>query len=469
MTSVRTLKTHSEHFPSRRTNVASLPPELLADVFKNLVAAASSAEKGSLTAVSTSPPGQLYECALVRATHVCHTWRNVAIGYQRLWTKIWPFEQHTKFLRLALERSRESTLEVYIPDNPYLGNEVVRGRTAVLQVLFKKALHRIAVLECGSRFHSSLCGHRLPVSRMELPMLRHLRIGDDLTYWLNLRCPRLESLHIMCKSTTSSTWRKFHTNVPLASLRRLTIGEGLFSSTERTPSANDVLDLLRAVPQLEALSLVIYESQADGKDVELSRLRELDVATDYNTDITHLSLLRKLIVPASTTLRIGYLTRKLRPHALELVAPMMSAFELYQWAHHLGPLRTLCIAFHDDKDDGAFSVMLGGDVLDPPPPSARIPKGDRFRTISVGSASQLRWCAEHFPLEGVTALQLIFAEYCRDGEMLDAVRQICQRLPNVSKVTVRSEHLEHEYRSKNVEIFVGEIAEGSMFPKLESR
>ncbi|GJE89681.1 hypothetical protein PsYK624_057870 [Phanerochaete sordida] len=456
--------------PGRRRSVASLPPELLADIFRIVLAAARSSRPKKIDEdLAVSLPGHLYQCALLRITHVCPHWRTIAIRCRRLWTMIWPCQQHEDFVYLALERSRASPLEVYVPGECFEETEFVRGGSAaVLSTLFKTELHRIAVLECGGLSYRLLRRH-FPLATTAAPALRRLHLEDGaLEPWLWLRLPQVEDLHIACISETSpDTWRKFWANVTRGSLRRLAIGDGRFPSLDHTPSANDVLDLLRDMPQLETLVLSVGKSKAEGEDVRLPKLRELTVADDgtESADDTHVRLLRKLIVPSSTVLRTGSTTRKLAPHALALAPPMATASELRPWALHPGPLQSLYIGFRDPVAHGSVSALLAGDAT----PAVIRREGYRFHRARVESAAELRWCAEHFELEDVTALTLIKAGFCEE-EMLDAVRRFCERLPNVRTVSFHPPgHDSYTYRSANVRSFMAEIAEGSMFPKLENR
>ncbi|GJE89683.1 hypothetical protein PsYK624_057890 [Phanerochaete sordida] len=416
-----------------RGGIASLPSEILEKIIYLLLTEARHIQEytADYRLIKTGRP---YSRALLHITHVARFWRNCAQGSQRLWTNIWPCGQHPEYIDEALARSGTAgRLEVHIADCQRLDLSLIKRGVHHFVALLADYSDRITILEIHGSVDRLLTGHAALAS-VDTPALRELYIRDDaetsLSLWSALRCPSLDTL-VVSRAARSDTWRTIQMNFCPPTLRMLGLGDRIPPMrpvfAEPVPSANDVLALLRGLPQLESLGLSIAESRiAKGTmEVTLPNLRRLQFAMDNHT---HQDLLAHIIVQSTTHITqldtgIHY---RLDAGSLEYVTPMPRADGLFQWCCALAQPRVLVMAFNTDGTAELTGAMVAC--------ASKIPTGSPTTSLHLESEHDLRQCSEQHPLQNVRELQLVDAYRRDDGPLSDGLDYFFGRFANVREL-----------------------------------
>ncbi|KAK7051583.1 hypothetical protein VNI00_004562 [Paramarasmius palmivorus] len=228
-------------------------------------------------------------------THVCRSWRIIALNQASLWTSI-DFS-NINLARVMLERSKNAALDISIP-------RILYGQAERWQDVLDDIQHQVHRVR---HLHVNMC--RVDLMRAFVhgfqraaPSLRSLEIWDyanlDLqSGFLGGEAPLLTDLRLYF---TYISW-----DSPL--LRNLTHLELGGDSCSNLPTGNQFLDALRRMPMLSVLKLTqilprIIEGTAA---VSLPNLQELALLAETDDIEGCAAVLGHLLFPEATVIRVS--------------------------------------------------------------------------------------------------------------------------------------------------------------------
>ncbi|KAH9858914.1 hypothetical protein C2E23DRAFT_800622 [Lenzites betulinus] len=283
------------HLRSSRVSVNRLPPELLLYIFSLLICG---------TAKSGDSPSFPNSAKVILVTHVCRTWRNLALGAPDLWSSI----VATNPTRTAefLERSQRALLDIYFPQRlpetfyPWIDYIHDRIRSLVIQsasfttvmcIAKQLSRERRPHLETLHLTYDSPADELLPPGQSRVISFH----GDDDPSQPS-PTPSLRSLHLF---PTLLSWNSsIYSNLSVLDIDGTKIA---------APTEERVLQILQQCPGLAEFRLRVKGdlagpriSSADGAwDVNLPLLSSF--ALETVSTVCAESLLSHLILPSCTT------------------------------------------------------------------------------------------------------------------------------------------------------------------------
>ncbi|KZV69184.1 hypothetical protein PENSPDRAFT_753624 [Peniophora sp. CONT] len=225
-----------------------LPPEILSRVFEMVHDDCSDA--GSLGWLTVS--------------HVCTYWRDCALRCQKLWATINSKVLSRGLLDVFLERSGAVPLIVSMDIHQLRSSLLEPTRVAYLKIL-STALHRVHTLshaKKGNSFQQQLATTTTLNLEKFAPMLRVLRLHgivgrsylvrevQSLKHFLSNLTPNIQEVELGQLSPTCFPWAS-----PPAHVRTLYLLVHGKLGAPSSLSFSEILDGLRAMPSLEALTL----------------------------------------------------------------------------------------------------------------------------------------------------------------------------------------------------------------------
>lgn len=241
------------------TLIGRLPSEMLAEVFMHRSAGWHTGDR-----------------TWIQVSHICHRWRETALNCPALWGQIYT---HTpEWTRELLLRSKQAALDVVIPDEDYIDEEVIS--------LVLGQLHRMRFID-WSRFYPLEDSSYPRVA----PLLRSVALCSDevderelsATPFDKIEAPPLTYLEIayIPVSWTSSLFQPTLTHLTFR----------LHPESPRLADCNmsEVLGLLRTMPCLQSLGLANVLPEFDGASIGadvhacFSQLRLLDLEAPAST------------------------------------------------------------------------------------------------------------------------------------------------------------------------------------------
>ncbi|TCD71668.1 hypothetical protein EIP91_005434 [Steccherinum ochraceum] len=322
--------------------IAQLPSEILSHIF-TLYAAVM---KNHYTYTRRGPPHYYW----MDVTHVCHYWREAALGDPRLWSDILVTAGSVARVEELLNRSKQTKLHVEID-----ATEVKWLPT--LQRIAREA-GRIETLILKQSTSALLFSDHFP---LEVPLLRHLILKGDLGNYgyqsgQHLKMPvplttwSMPSLVELRVSSLPVDWANM---VLPSSLVHLHITHGKVAL-----QISNVIDVARAIGSLVALETLEFRDpttsqpsqasllSAPDSTFSLPNLKFIDLAGPFMPIIF---LLDHLIVPASTKMLLSF------------TFPSFSDAEVPQIARSLAP--KLSQGLVDDGKQAIWKVSIAPDTL----------------------------------------------------------------------------------------------------------
>ncbi|KAJ3489866.1 hypothetical protein NLI96_g1823 [Meripilus lineatus] len=230
------------------TSISQFPPEILAEIFIQFAQIYEEAEDAELKVMWRSKP-----YSWLPITHVCHRWREVALGAPRLWSRI-AVNGNPTLLALVLERSQQAPIVLKVN---IMENQASKARR------FLEILRTHTPRLCSLDFRC----HKFPLDVQSLtldkpaPLLRSVVlvsvntqdiIQNSAKLLLNFDTPVLEYLEIMNKAFV---WEPTVFRPTLRALRLGSILDGHRATGARYPSSQQFIQSLRKMPLLEELHL----------------------------------------------------------------------------------------------------------------------------------------------------------------------------------------------------------------------
>lgn len=281
--------------------VNRIPAELLSMILKTVE------EEEEVTAVIPPPSGTYVDSSLVRMTHVCRHWRQVALGTATLWTC---FDmRHRDKSQAFLERSRGLPLSVHLSADRAVFDGFTPEEEASQQSVLADRLY-------------SLPGSRLV--RLDLDMFL---LPRTLTPLVELQAPNLECLTIASEYESTNAPEDI-VSIPLlaghtATLKALAISPAVnwlpsndFPNLTHLHLAfpwvtrvlpSDIVTVLERAPRLESLYIATFLRRHGGfprhlKAIELNHLRSLVFSSWALNDAVY--VLKQLTFPSQSLVRL---------------------------------------------------------------------------------------------------------------------------------------------------------------------
>jgi hypothetical protein len=292
--------------------ISLIPPEVLARIFHLLV-------------LEEPPCSRQQDLDWIRVTHVCHFWRQVALGDSSLWATISCIPTNTELISEMLAHARDAPLDIDIG---------AQRREVIL--MFLPHLHHTRKLRLYnlSMLHSDILQ---TIYDLEAPVLEHLELGVSAsfpTFFQDLggttlfkgQAPRLQTLFLIQVLVPWSL-------IPRGQLTQLKIVLSNGVSPTVIPPAvesgdfNQLIDLLANCPGLETLVLEhCLPSQlaqfSHGQTIHLPRLSRLCLG---GSSSCIMNLMKMLRVPSSTTLHLRCISENTLAHSDRLLLPVVLA------------------------------------------------------------------------------------------------------------------------------------------------
>lgn len=349
--------------------VFALPPELLSECF--------------LSCAATVPYtfGMLPSpYAWITISHVCRHWRNVALSYAKLWSRI-RLTSHREWMQELLRRSGDAPLEV-LADFPLIYENPQRRADwmAAFRVVLEE-IARIRILVISSQ--QKLESETLALLNRPAPLLKDLRL-----YHLVFDCES-QALGFMSRNSNATSLESlslYKCHIPwfaldIHTLKELTIVGLPWGGVSHSLNMPTLVQILRSTPLLESFVIrsalpplsTIYSSPIEGPPVELVHLHTLKL---YGCTTDVIKLLGHLQLPALRSLFMAL-------DSPLLDTPERFAASVVQTVLAPGELTSLHI-----KGEGYVNFTLEGHVTraappSPPPPGATPPETRTFHlTVS---------------------------------------------------------------------------------------
>ena len=370
--------------------ISLLPPEVLSRVFHFI-----------LPPVLQHPGEQRLD--LIRATHVCRLWRQVALGDSSLWARISGAPIGTEWISEMLVRAMNAPLDISL--------HVGRSNPEVLIMLSSHLSHsrELRLFGMSEFYFESFRG----IFSQEAPTLELLKLCVSSTFPITFReldgttlfkgrAPKLRTLSLIHIIIPWSL-------IPRGRLKKLEISLNDESSIFNVPllgDLNQLVDLLVDCPELEVLNfrgcLPSQPTQfPHGQTIHLSRLSRLSLS-GLSSRITN--LLKMLKFPASTTLQLYCTSENASTHNDHLILPVVSA--------HLRsppPFEFKSLSVTVSYMDRSLEVVASSSL-----PTSKI--------------RQSQDLLNHMDEKG-DEFVLLFDELPVDGNWTDLIERVCKMLP----------------------------------------
>ncbi|KAK7051569.1 hypothetical protein VNI00_004548 [Paramarasmius palmivorus] len=278
--------------------MSRLPVEIMTSIFRFCVSHGRSEPRGT---------------RWLAFTHVCRSWRSIALNHAPLWTCI-DFS-NMALARMMLERSKNAALDVAIRRLPY-GSE----RQNALDVI-QNQVHRVRHLHV-SMGHVEFLKVLIRVLTHAAPSLRSLKIVNYMNLdlqsdFLAGEAPLLTDLRL---HSTYLSW-----DSPF--LQNLTRLELSGDSWSNLPTGKQFLDALRRMPMLEVLELrQILPRAIEGNEVvSLPNLRELSLEAETDDIEGCAAVLQHITFPVTTTIRVSCFSQSHHDGAFDSVLSQLSS------------------------------------------------------------------------------------------------------------------------------------------------
>ena len=276
--------------------ISILPPEILARIFHLLV----------LDEPLFFGRRNMGWVSLIRVTHVCWHWRQVALDDSSLWARIRGIPMNTRWILEMLVRAKNAPLDI-----EFNLDVVARPSPEALLIILPHLSHTRQL-----RFHSLSRLHSDDVRKIcssEAPALEHFELIATVYYpttfqdlggnmLFNGHAPRLQTLSL---SQVVIPWSL----IPRGQLTQLKIACSK-EDVDSPSDLNQLIDLLVNCPALEILSLEsCLPSQLTefphGRTIHLPHLSRLLLCGSTSRI---LNILKMLKLPSSTTLHLDCIT-----------------------------------------------------------------------------------------------------------------------------------------------------------------
>lgn len=274
------------------TPISRLHPEILTEIFKAIASHTDSFSEVH----NPTPPYQW-----LRVTHVCHSWREIALACPRVWSYL-RYAADVECVKEMVARSKESPLFVDF-------NYHFRGPSGVPFAVIADQLHRLCSLNIplssiGVGDHTKLPGILPRLTELSLCNLSPARINAHAhisTFIESCDMPRLTRLRL---SGFHLLWK--HPIFRRGSLTHLSVHVPRRSEPTSPIVFEDLLKVLRGTPLLERLDLAWA--------IE-TRPMESEVLSSDIIPLTHLHSLMLHDKPSSCTRLLHRLTL---PHDIKI-------------------------------------------------------------------------------------------------------------------------------------------------------
>lgn len=280
----------------------------------------------------------------IAVSHVCHRWREIALGHSLLWTYI-STDSGSRLMDLMFQRSEEAPLT--------LSGSGFPKRSSLVKGLLQTHLPRIVDLDIPSELVRLAYGDDLPLPGAS--KLRRIQLtetpGGLLDYPIHFcsdRAPSLRSVHL--------TYVKLPWAIsPFTNLVSLSIdNSGFFNEWDsnmtdpgNAPTLSQILDILRSnLKTLEVLELAgclplytpPFPARADdGAVLNFPLLRELVLETNYHTGM---AVFMNISIPIAARLQL-HLTAGVSGQFDYVVSSNQLAWFALSRSPSLTPSRTL--------------------------------------------------------------------------------------------------------------------------------
>ena len=293
-----------------------LPPEILAQVFHLLV-------------LEEPPFSGNQNLGWIRVTHVCWSWRRVALDDSTLWAKIWGIPTNEKWISEILARAKNAALNIEL-------NAAVQPSQTVL-LTTPSHLPRTSQFRCHN-LSTPLSNTILEICSSEAPALEHFELT---VYSSPFTLPDLITLHDLGEDMlfkgNAPKLRTFSLSgivIPWSLIPRGQLTQLKMACTKDSEIVgsrgdfNQLIDLLANCPSLKILALEfclplqLAESPRD-RTIYLSHLSRLHLCGSTSRIANMLKILK---LPSSTTLRLNtYNESSLDSVSEGLLLPVISA------------------------------------------------------------------------------------------------------------------------------------------------
>uniref|UniRef100_A0A0W0FTK6 glucosamine-phosphate N-acetyltransferase n=1 Tax=Moniliophthora roreri TaxID=221103 RepID=A0A0W0FTK6_MONRR len=231
-------------------------------------------------------------------THVCHSWRSIALNHAPLWTLVNDLSS-IKLARTMFERSKTAILDIML-------RSAYRPEWEELSRAIQEELPRIAHIEAhiDDRYHGHIKGLVYDLIQ-PAPSLRSIKLvnNDDTRMklpdqFLDGQAPLLTQIYL---HSIEIPW-----NSPL--LQTLTSLELSRGDYIKIPTGKQMFDALRSMPRLEVLDLTgIFPRDITETDlIPLPKLRQLSLDAPSEDLDACTGFIKHLSFPRTTTLHIEY-------------------------------------------------------------------------------------------------------------------------------------------------------------------
>jgi len=292
------------------TPISTLPPELLARIFRFLIL-------GDLASFGVPTTGWF------EATHVCRHWRQVALDDSSLWARVTGFSPSPEWISQTLVRARNAPLDINLVGVPNP------------ELLSKFPPHISHTRQLRLR---DLCMHHSQrvkdICALEAPVLEHFELGISAgspVAFRQLVGPtlfkgRTPKLRKFILSQISVPWSL----IPRGQLTELRINlfRGAPAPNNSGPDdSNQLIDLLINSPELKVLVLEfclppMLSQVSHGQSIHLPRLSHLCLG-GLTPRVT--SLLKRLKLPSSAALHLRCISESPSTHDDHQILPLVSA------------------------------------------------------------------------------------------------------------------------------------------------
>ncbi|KAI0750586.1 hypothetical protein BC629DRAFT_1739459, partial [Irpex lacteus] len=304
----------------------SLPPELLIKIFTHLIHVHTDLT-ATVADCHTTAPTRRY--GWLRASHVCHRWREVMLGAPQLWATVWMTGPDCVGTMLARSQQMPLIIRCRQRESRVEPSEYTESLSLVLS-----HLSRVVTLDLINDASPTL----LPDGSWTAPLMKELvirgtvQVGNDTTpselFYPRLLLNEMPSLEKL-KLYLELVWWNFNTNLIKPALRHLTL-HGNAANCYGDFVIDNVLDVLRQLPALETVDLRLalpYPSRnppnPDPALITLPNLRRLRIC---DSAAACSELLPRVVFPTAAQISLSC-TYRLNTEVVGLLSAIRSHLE----------------------------------------------------------------------------------------------------------------------------------------------